>query len=89
MEQYFGEKGVVETLENHWRHFAGPGKETSEKSPRNITIDAVAEFVSRVSDGHPANTAVRGAESSLIAILGRMAMDLRREVTWDEMMKQG
>ncbi len=89
MEQFFGEKGVVETSENHWRHFAGPGKETSEKSPRNITIDAVAEFVSRVSEGRPANTAVRGAESSLTAILGRMAMDLRREVTWDEMMKQG
>ncbi len=87
VEQFFGERGVVETSENHWKHFAGPGKETMEKSPRNITIDSVAEFVSRVSEGRPANTAVRGAESSLTAILGRMAMDARREVTWDEMMR--
>jgi hypothetical protein len=30
---------------------------------------------------------VRGAESSLTAILGRMAMDARRVVTWEEMMR--
>jgi myo-inositol 2-dehydrogenase / D-chiro-inositol 1-dehydrogenase len=87
VEQFFGEKGVVETSENHWRYFAGPGKDTTGKSPRNITIDSVSEFVSRISEGRPANTAVRGAESSLTAILGRMAMDSRREVTWDEMMR--
>ena len=87
VEQFFGEKGMVETSENHWRHFAGPGKDTTEKSPRNITIDSVSEFVTRISEGRPANTAVRGAESSLTAILGRMAMDARREVTWDEMMR--
>ena len=44
-----------------------------------------AEFVKLVRDN--GKTAVRGVESSLTAILGRMAMDLRREVTWDEMMK--
>jgi hypothetical protein len=58
-----------------------------EKSPRNITIDSVAAFVQRIRDGKPENTGVRGAESTLTAILGRMAMDRRREVTWDEMMK--
>jgi hypothetical protein len=47
----------------------------------------VSEFVKRIADGKPENTAVRGAESTLTAILGRMAMDRRREVTWDEMMK--
>ena len=63
------------------------GDEFFEKSPRNITIDSVSEFVSRIAQGKPENTAIRGAESTLSAILGRMAMDLRREVTWDEMMK--
>ena len=87
VEQFFGEKGVIETSENHWRHFQGRGQETVEKSPRNITIDSVADFVGRIAEGRPANTAIRGAESSLTAILGRMAMDARREVTWDEMMK--
>jgi len=86
-EQFFGEKGMNETSENYWRHYRGPGQDTTEKSPRNITIDSVAEFVRRIAEGQPENTAVRGAESTLTAILGRMAMDQRREVTWDEMMK--
>jgi hypothetical protein len=47
----------------------------------------VTEFVTRIAEGKPENTAVRGAESTLTAILGRMAMDARREVTWEEMMK--
>ncbi len=87
VEQFFGPKGTIETSENHWRHFRGPRDETFEKSPRNITTDSVAAFVQRIQDGKPENTGVRGAESTLTAILGRMAMDLRREVTWDEMMK--
>lgn len=87
VEQFFGPKGMIETSENHWRYFRGPKDETVEKSPRNITIDSVAAFVQRIQDGKPENTGVRGAESTLTAILGRMAMDLRREVTWDEMMK--
>ena len=86
-EQFFGETGVIETSENHWRHFRGPGQETIEKSPRNITIDSVSEFVRHIAEGKPENTAIRGAESTLTAILGRMAMDARREVTWAEMMK--
>jgi len=51
------------------------------------TIDSVAAFVQRIQEGKPENTGVRGAESSLTAILGRMAMDRRREVSWDEMMR--
>jgi predicted dehydrogenase len=87
VEQFFGEKGMIETSENHWRHFQGKGQETMEKSPRNITIDSVSAFVSRIAEGKPENTAIRGAESTLTAILGRMAMDLRREISWDELMK--
>lgn len=87
VEQFFGAKGMIETSENHWRHFRGPKDESLEKSPRNITIDSVAAFIQRIQDGKPENTGVRGAESTLTAILGRMAMDLRREVSWDEMMK--
>src|SRR5262245_28830815 len=86
VEQFFGPRGMIEASENHWRHFRGPQQETTEKSPRNINIDAVSAFVQRIRDGKPENTGVRGAESTLTAILGRMAMDRRREVTWDEMM---
>lgn len=87
VEQFFGPKGMIETSENHFRHFKGRGQDTTEKTPRNNTIDSVAAFVQRIGDGKPENTGVRGAESSLTAILGRMAMDARRLVTWDEMMK--
>ena len=86
-EQFFGAAGMVETSENYWRHFRGREQDFTEKSPRNITIDAVTEFVTRIAEGKPDNTAVRGAESTLTAILGRMAMDVRREVTWDDMIK--
>jgi predicted dehydrogenase len=87
VEQFFGDRGMIETSENYWRHFSGPGRETTEKSPRNISIDSVVDFISRVADGRPENNGVRGAESTLTAILGRLAMDRRREVTWDEMMR--
>jgi hypothetical protein len=87
VEQFFGPRGVLETSENHLRHFKGRGQDIVEKSPRNNTIDSVAAFVRRISEGKPENTGVRGAESTLTAILGRMAMDARHLVTWDEMMK--
>jgi predicted dehydrogenase len=86
-EQFFGESGMVETSEGFWRRFHRPDHDFTEKSPRNISIDAVAEFVRRIIEGQPENTGARGAESTLTAILGRMAMDRRREVTWEEMMK--
>lgn len=86
-EQFFGESGMVETSEGFWRRFHRPDHDFTEKSPRNISIDAVAEFVRRIIEGQPENTGARGAESTLTAILGRLAMDRRREVTWEEMMK--
>jgi hypothetical protein len=59
----------------------------TEKSEHDITQDALAEFVRRVSEGKPENVGVRAAESTLTSILGQMAIDRKREVTWDEMMK--
>jgi myo-inositol 2-dehydrogenase/D-chiro-inositol 1-dehydrogenase len=87
VEQFYGEKGFIETSENHLKQFFGRGRETMEKPTRNNTADSVIAFVKRIQEGKPENTGVRGAESSLTAILGRMAMDKRREVTWEEMMK--
>lgn len=87
LEQFFGPAGMIETSENHWRHFRSAKDETTERVPRNIAIDSMAAFVQRIRDGKPENTGVRGAESTLTAILGRMAMDLKREVTWEEMMR--
>jgi len=86
VEQFFGPKGLIETSENHFRHFRGRGNETTEPSPRNNTIDSAVEFVKRLTEGKPENVGVRGAESTLTAIMGRMAMDKRRLVTWEEVM---
>jgi myo-inositol 2-dehydrogenase / D-chiro-inositol 1-dehydrogenase len=87
VEQFFGDKGMIETSENHLRHLPASGREMFEKTPRNLTIEAVAAFVARIAEGRPENTGVRGAESTLTAILGRMAMDRKAEVTWEEMMR--
>lgn len=85
-ERYIGENGVIQTAREYWTYDTGKGPLT-EKSQYDISVDALKEFVRRVSEGKPENTGVRGAESTLTCILGQMAIDLRREVTWDEMMK--
>ena len=46
-------------------------------------------FVKRIVQGKTENVGIRGAESTLTAIMGRMAMDTGRTVTWDEMMRSG
>lgn len=85
-ERYIGDSGVIETAREYWTHNLGKGP-VSEKSPHEITIDALQDFVTRIVENRPDNTGVRGAESTLTSLLGQMAIDKRREVTWDEMMK--
>ena len=86
-ERYFCSDGVVETARGYWKYHRGPRDTVEERSPHDITIDALEEFFARVSDGRPANTGVRGAESTLTSLLGQLAIDRRAEVTWDEMME--
>jgi predicted dehydrogenase len=85
-EQFHGPQGTIETSENYWKRIRGGKAEVEERSPRNITIDSIAAFVRRVAENTPENTGARAVESTLTAILGRMAMDSGREVTWQEMM---
>jgi len=84
-ERFIGEKGVIETAREYFTYDIGKGPVT-EKSPRDITIDSLEAFVRRVSDGKPDNTGVRSAESTLTTIMGRMAIDKHREVTWEEVL---
>ncbi len=86
-ERYFCDDGVIETARGYWKHFRGRNNMVEEKSPHDITIDALEEFFGRILQGKPANTGVRGAESTLTALLGQMAIDRKAEVTWDEMME--
>jgi predicted dehydrogenase len=84
-ERYIGDGGFLETACEYWTYNTRSGPVT-EKSEHDITIDALKEFVRRVSEGKPENAGVRAAESTLTSILGQMAIDQRREVTWQEMM---
>ena len=86
-EKFFGANEVVETARHYWTHHRGQDNSVRVDAPHNITRDSVHQFVQRVREGKPENVGVRGAESTLTALMGRMAIDLRREVTWDEMMK--
>src|SRR6185436_19655540 len=86
-EQFYGSDGVIETAREYWTHYRGRNDTVTEKSPREITIDSLEAFVKRIQDGKPENVGVRAAESTLTAIMGRMAIDLHREVTWEEVMK--
>jgi predicted dehydrogenase len=88
-EQFHGPDGAIEVSENHWKLLRGLKEEDGEKAPRNPSSDSIAAFLDRISSGKPENTGARGIESTLTAILGRMAMDAGHEVTWEQMMADG
>ena len=83
-ETFFGSEAVVETAREFWRVIRSSANVREEKEPHDITIEALREFVARVREGRPENTAKPAAESTLAAILARTAMDEGREVKWEE-----
>ena len=85
-EQFICGTSVVETARHYWKHYRGKGDAVTENMKRDITADALDQFVRRIKEGKPENTGVRSAESTLTALMGRMAIDLKREVTWEEVM---
>ena len=85
-ERYIGDNGFIETAREYWTYNTGTGPVT-EKSEHDITIDSLQAFVRRIQEGKPENVGVRAAESTLTSILGQMAIDAKREITWEEMMK--
>lgn len=93
-EMFFGTEGIIETRREFWRHYRSTTDVVEEREPlvagrrRDITIDALTEFIQRVREGRPENTAATAVESTLTCIMGRMAADGRREVTWEEMLKR-
>lgn len=89
MEQFYGATGVIETSRQYWTHYRGDHDSVTETIAEDITRNAIDEFIARIRDGIPENTGVRSAESTLTAIMGRMAIDLKREVTWEETMSSG
>lgn len=86
-EQFFGTEAVIETAREYWKHYRARGEAAEEKSAREITIDALEEFIRRIKGQRPENAAISAAHSTLTAIMARTAMYEKREVTWAEMMK--
>ena len=87
-EQFFGTQGVLETSRLYYKWDRGDGPVIKVDSKREITIDAVEQFLAGILAGTPQNMAPAACESTLTSILGRMAIDARREFTWDEMMQE-
>ena len=86
-ERVWGSDSMIETARHYWKHYRGRDDVLHEDAPRNIDHDTMEAFVKRVASGKTENVGIRGAESTLTAILGRMAMDTGRTITWDEMMR--
>jgi predicted dehydrogenase len=84
-EEFTGTKGVLETSRERLIHHNSPsGAKEPEviTSKRDITNEAVENFLSRIQNNDPENVGVRSGLSTLIAILGRTAIYSGRETTW-------
>jgi len=100
-EQFFGSKGMLETSRSYMKlHGMTPDvryktaddlRDTSlmekEESQADITNEATAAFFAGILRGDRYDMTRTAVESTLSAILGRMALESKREVTWDEMMR--
>jgi predicted dehydrogenase len=84
-ETFIGTEGVIETQRQSLWVFKNPQDAKIETIAKNITENAVEEFLRRVAEKRPENTAVRAAESTLSCILGRMAIEQKREVSWKDL----
>ncbi|MCW5981430.1 MAG: Gfo/Idh/MocA family oxidoreductase [Bryobacteraceae bacterium] len=81
-EEFSGTKGVIAVSRREMRHIKGPDDVETIESKRDITVDALENFIERVQTRNYENVAERSALSTMIAILGRTAIYSGREVTW-------
>ncbi len=86
-EYFFGTKGVMQTSRGGFAIYreGNLAPVLERKSQGDITVDLVARFVDAVQGKAPAvNMALESAESTLTAIMGRIAYETERVVAWDE-----
>jgi myo-inositol 2-dehydrogenase / D-chiro-inositol 1-dehydrogenase len=100
-EQFFGSEGVLETARTYYRWHgpvpSSPLKNADDlrdrsliekgESKREITIDAIESFFTSIVERKPYSMAAIAADSTFTSLLGRMAYETGREVTWDELLK--
>jgi predicted dehydrogenase len=87
-EQFFGSEGVLETERKYYKWYRGEKDKdvVRVESKREITIDAVDVFLSRILAGTPVNEGISACESTFTSLLGRLAIDTGRTVSWEEML---
>ena len=81
-EEFTGTTGVIATSRARMEHIKGPGDTERMESKRDITMDGIEGFLTRIQTGNVENVAERSAISTLFAILGRTAIYEKREATW-------
>ncbi|MBL8174578.1 MAG: Gfo/Idh/MocA family oxidoreductase [Bryobacterales bacterium] len=100
-EQFYGAKGMLETSRSYMKlHGMTPDvrfksaddlRDTSlmekEESISDITGEATAIFFKGILAGEALDMTKTSVESTLTAIMGRMAIETKREIAWDEMMR--
>ena len=101
-EQFYGARGMLETSRKYFKlHGMTPDvryksdddlRDTSvmekQESEGDITGAATRHFFQGIREGaKPVDMTQTSCDSTLTAILGRMAIETKREVTWDEMMR--
>ncbi len=86
-EQFFGSEGVLETERQYYKWHRGVGDDVRVISKGDITVDAVAAFLTAIVEKRPFNMAFDACDSTFTSLLGRMAIDRRREVGWEEMLR--
>ena len=100
-EQIYCSQGMLETARTYYKHH-GPLANSAYKnaddlsdrslvekvdSKREITIDAVESFFTSILEAKPYSMAQIAADATLTSLLGRMAYQTKREVTWEELLR--
>ena len=98
-EDFYGSVGALVTSRQFYEWRGIPNRDESNvpraerglierrESNHDVTIDATDAFIESIVSGKPYNMAPIAVESTLTALLGRMAYEFEREVTWDEMFR--
>lgn len=86
-EQFFGESGSLTTHRRFYEWYRQGQNTVRVNSKREITIDAIEQFLTHIVEGKQKNMAFDACDSTLTSLLGRLAVDKKRVVTWDELMK--
>jgi myo-inositol 2-dehydrogenase/D-chiro-inositol 1-dehydrogenase len=81
-EEFTGTQGSIATSRARMTHYKGLRDSEDMPTKRDITIDAIEAFLTRIVNNDPENVVERSALSTCIALLGRTAVYTGREATW-------